>query len=418
MMKAKIATADQNTQSQNQRLTRRGFIAASASTLALAACSSEPEPGRYTQSDKDLLAAQRLAETQNAGNGIYGPQNYKGYRGLAKLPWFELDQHGSLQCVDQSIPLAIDAHCHLGMSVLFEPRLDLSKQTERTAHLLDCDKQTPGCDLDLDVYANQNFTDKALDELELNMLTQGLWGSATNRSQTIPNLLREMDAMRVESAVLLPIKLGLPFGDNLTESWRTAVEAQGASDRLLSGFSVHPDDEDRISKIRQYAKQGFKVMKLHPPVQRFYPDDAAMMDVYEVAQELGVTIFFHGGRAGIEPESSHRYAMPRHYEAPLREFPRLNFILGHAGARDFAGMSALAFRYDNAWLGVHGQSVSNLEQLIEKSGGERLLFGTDWPFYHIANSLAKVLICTQGAGRASIRHAILRGNAERLFGLS
>jgi predicted TIM-barrel fold metal-dependent hydrolase len=417
-MKVKIPNAYQNTKSLSQSFTRRRFLAASTSTLVLAGCSGAPEPGRYTQSDIDLLAAQRIAEAENAGKGRYGPQQYQGYRGLADLPWFELDERDALQCIDESIPLAIDAHCHLGMSVLFEPRLDLSKQTGRTAHLLDCDKPTPGCDLDLDVYANENFTDKTLDELELNMLTQGLWGSAVNRSQTIPNLLREMDAMRVESAVLLPIKLGLPFGDNLTESWRAAVEAQGASDRLLSGFSVHPDDDDRISKIRQHAKQGFRVMKLHPPVQRFYPDDPAMMEVYEVAQELGVTIFFHGGRAGIEPESSHRYAMPRHYEAPLREFPQLNFILGHAGARDFAAMSALAMRYDNAWLGVHGQSVSNLEQLIQKSSGERLLFGTDWPFYHIASSLAKVLICTEDTGMATIRHAILRGNAERLFGLA
>ena len=107
--------------------------------------------------------------------------------------------------------------------------------------------------------------------------------------------------------------------------------------------------------------------------------------------------------------------MPRHYEAALREFPNLQFILGHAGARDMQGMLALALSYDNAWLDIHGQGLSRLEQLIQETGGERLLFGTDWPFYHIGASLAKVLITTQAPVRHRIRYAILRGNAERLI---
>jgi predicted TIM-barrel fold metal-dependent hydrolase len=44
-----------------------------------------------------------------------------------------------------------------------------------------------------------------------------------------------------------------------------------------------------------------------------------------------------------------------------------------------------------------------------------MLFGSDWPFYHLAATLAKVLIVTEGRPRE--RHAILRGNAERLLGL-
>lgn len=43
-------------------------------------------------------------------------------------------------------------------------------------------------------------------------------------------------------------------------------------------------------------------------------------------------------------------------------------------------MLSLARRYPNAWLGIHGQAVSALDTMIEKSGGERPLFGTDWPF--------------------------------------
>lgn len=397
---------------------RREFISklgCGAGALALGGCGSEPEPGRYTPADVALLAQQREAEKAAAGNGPYGTQLYRGYRGLAELPWFELDDAGRLVCSDDSIPYAIDVHCHLGMSVLFEPSLDLQARTPRVRHLLDCDAEDPGCWLDLDIYANGNFTKEALSELSRHTLAQALWGSPFAETQTIPNLLDEMDAMRVQQAMILPIKMGLPFGDRQTEHWRESILAAGAEGRLITGLSIFPRGDNRIEEMRAHAATGARLMKIHPTVQAFYPDDPDMMAVYEEAERLGLVIFFHGGRAGIEPESRHRYAMPRHYEAVLANFPGLPVILGHAGARDGEAMLQLALRYDNAWLGIHGQGVTRLEDMIQRTGGERLLFGTDWPFYHLGMSLAKVLICTQGAGRSGLRSRILRDNALSLF---
>jgi predicted TIM-barrel fold metal-dependent hydrolase len=402
---------------ENNPLNRRRFLTAmglSAGTLALAGCESPPEE-RYSQTDVDQLAAQRSMESEKKGKGPYGDHVYQGYRGLAELPWFELDENGQLYCADDSIPLAIDVHCHLGMSVLFKPRLDLLARTDRVRHLLDCDAEAVGCPLDLDIYVNGNFSPEALEGLQMSTVAQGLWGSRFAKTQTIPNLLSEMDAMRVQYALLLPIKLGLPFGDDLTDDWRNAVSRAQADQRLHVGLSVHPRDENRIEEMRTHAAKGGRIIKLHPPVQRFYPDDAEVMDLYAEAEKLGLVVFFHGGRAGIEPESSHPYAMPRHYEAPLAEFPNLQFILGHAGARDSEAMLELALRYDNAWLGMHGQSLTHLETMIQRSGGERLLFGTDWPFYHLGASLAKVLITTDTPERARMRERILRGNALQLF---
>jgi len=76
-------------------------------------------------------------------------------------------------------------------------------------------------------------------------------------------------------------------------------------------------------------------------------------------------------------------------------------------------MLELGARFENAWFGIHGQGVTQLHTILERTGGERMLFGTDWPFYHLAATLAKVLIVTQG--RPQTRAAILRGNAERLL---
>jgi hypothetical protein len=79
-------------------------------------------------------------------------------------------------------------------------------------------------------------------------------------------------------------------------------------------------------------------------------------------------------------------------------------------------MLDLGLRYENAWFGIHGQGVTHLDEMIRRTGGERMLFGTDWPFYHLAATLAKVLIVTDAPERRSVRNAILRENAERLLG--
>lgn len=412
-----------NRQSNGSNYTRRSLprrrflegLGLGACSMMLPGCESEPEAGRYTANDIKLLAAQQRGERLASGHGLYGKQVYQGYRGLANLPWFELDAQQKLIMVDESVPQAIDVHCHLGMSVLFEPTLDLQATTPRVRHLLDCDDGRPGCKLDLDVYANGNFTDEALDTLQTNTVAQGLWGSAFAKTQTIPNLLQEMDAMRIQQSIILPIKMGLPFGDRQTETWRDAIVTAGEQQRLISGLSIHPRGKTRIEEMRAHAATGARLMKIHPTVQAFYPDDADMMAVYEEAQSLGLTIFFHGGRAGIEPKSRHRYAMPRHYEAVLANFPKLAVVLGHGGARDGDAMLELALKYDNAWLGIHGQSVSNLEKMILRTQGRRLLFGTDWPFYHIGMSLAKVLLCTDIPSRSDLRGRILRDNALELF---
>ncbi|GEM_PF-106151 len=397
-------------------LKRRHFLASGLSlTAAVTACSPPVDPQRYTQEDIDALAAQREREARQRGRGPFGEQRYQGYRGLASLPWFELDGDRQLVLVDESIPSAIDFHAHLGISVLFRPRLDLLARTERVIHLLDCDGVEPGCELDLDIYINGNFDEEALKGLGHNTLTQALWGNAKLRSHTIPNLLHEMHTMNVSHSVILPIKVGLPFGDHLTEDWRKAINDAGASQRLIAGLSVHHDDPTAIEQLHAHAATGARVIKLHPTVQQFYPDHPKLFPIYEAAQSLGLIAFFHGGRAGIEPEDRLRYALPRHYEGVLKNFPKLPVVLGHAGARDSEAMLELALRYDNAWLGLHGQSVTMLDRIIDATGGRRLLFGTDWPWYHIAATLAKILICTDSPSRRPLREALLRGNALELL---
>lgn len=399
---------------RSRQLARRGFLglAVRAGLGALAcACGVERE---YLPSDEARLAEQRLRERMRSGRGPFGRLHFRGYRGLAELPYFELDASGRLRAVS-GLPPAFDVHAHLGMSLLLAPDIDLQARTPRVLHMLDCDAGQ-GCELDLDVYVNSNFDDAELHRLRRKLAAQFLWGNGDAATHTIPNLLAEMDSMGVARATLLPIAFGLPFGDSLPEAWMDAVEAAGAGARLWPCASVHPRDADKLVRLRRLAARGARMVKLHPAAQRFYADERLAMEIYAECERLDLVLFFHAGRAGIEPRAGLNYNLMRHLLAVPRSFPRLRIVLGHAGARDVDEAAQLARAHDNVWLGTHGQGVTRLHELLRELGPEKLLFGSDWPWYHLASSLAKVLLVTEGWPEA--RRAVLHGNADRLFAMA
>lgn len=377
---------------------------------AVAACS---RPGDYTAEDAAALDRQIQAEAAASGTGPYGPVAVQGYRGLASLPYFEVDPAGLLRLKVAGLPRFVDFHAHLGMNFLFAPDLDLLQRTPRIQYMLDCDRYDPGCRLDLDVYVNSAFTPEMHDELEREARGQLLFGSAAAATHTIPNLLAEMDAIGCERVNVLPIAAGLPFGDDLTERWLAAIRAAHAGDRLTPFASVHPSDGRWRERLRAAAAQGVQGLKVHPEMQRVFPDDPDMAPIYAECERLGLVVIFHAGRSGIEPTFMRKYALIRRYVGAVRAFPRVQFVMGHAGARDVADAMELARACPNVWLEITGQGVTQLDRIVAEVGTDRLLFGSDWPFYPLAATLAKVLLVTERHPEA--RAAILRGNADRAF---
>jgi len=396
-----------------RRRALRWILTSLAAVTGLSGCS---RPGDYTDEDAGKLERQLRDEKVSSGKGPHGDLHYSGYRGLAKLPYFKLDDRGVLRLQIDDLPAGIDFHAHFGMSFLLAPEIDLLAPAPRTQYLLDCDRQDPGCDLDLDVYINAAFSEEMHDELESEITDQLLFGSAAAKTQTIPNLVAELDAMRFQAAAILPIALGLPFGDNLTEHWFDAISRSGLSDRFLPFASVHPSDSGWRERLRGYAARGARGLKIHPEMQRIFPDEPRVMEIYEECERLGLPIIFHAGRSGIEPGFMRKYPLIRRFIEPVKTFPRLQFVLGHAGARDVADAVEFAKQHENVWLEITGQGATQLDGIIKQAGSERLLFGSDWPFYPLAATLAKVLLVTEGNKAA--RAAIVRHNADRVLTLA
>jgi predicted TIM-barrel fold metal-dependent hydrolase len=75
-----------------------------------------------------------------------------------------------------------------------------------------------------------------------------------------------------------------------------------------------------------------------------------------------------------------------------------------------------AAKYPNVYYEIASQSLPAVERLIDALPDGRLMLGSDWPFYHPAVSIAKVLLATERS--EATRRAVLHGNAARLFHLS
>ena len=146
------------------------------------------------------------------------------------------------------------------------------------------------------------------------------------------------------------------------------------------------------------------------------PDDARAMKLYRLCAARKLPALWHCGPVEIEPALLRYMSQLRHYERAIAENPATTFALGHSGALQMDQAVEYARRYDNVWLEVSSQSVGNMGRLLDTLGDERVMYGTDWAFYHQAIALAKVLMATEGL--AQTRARVLRGNAARLLGLS
>ncbi|MDJ0789003.1 MAG: amidohydrolase family protein [Myxococcota bacterium] len=366
-----------------------------------------------SDAEREALDAHLRDDPLRSGQGRLGPLRFRGYRGLAELPWFEL-RDGLLHMVDESVPAGIDVHTHLGMAYLFAPSHELNARTERVVYHLDCDATEPGCELDLDVYMNGNFQPHELTSLRWDTLQTLTVGSADAATATLPNLAAELDRMRMAQAAVLPIALNLPFRGDPTDDWLDAIDRSADPGRFVRGASLLPGEPDPGPRLEALHARGVRILKLHPEVQRFRPDAPEMMPTYEACERLGIVVIFHAGRSGIEPESVRPYALPRHFEAVLAEFPELIVVLGHGGARDLVEMRRVADPHRNALFGIASLGASSILTLLEELGPERVVFGSDWPFYTVSSALAKLLLATRHD--PGLREPVLRGNLTGRFG--
>lgn len=333
---------------------------------------------------------------------ISHPQRFDRRDALAVLPWFELEG-GEVVLADPSIGPIIDVHTHLALPAIKPHRFDLERASEGDTLLLEA-----CCPHHLDVYANLNFSSSRLRGMKRELVLGAFSGLGKRRHHTAPNLERDMRSVGVEHGWVLAIDFFFP-SHHVADSLATA-----RAHSHFTGFgSVHPRRKAARQCFEEQLHAGALGIKIHPPNMLMRPDAPEAMHLYAWCGEAGIPVFWHCGPVGIEPRAAQARAQVAFYERPLAEHPGTTFILGHSGALQHREALALQRKYANAHLDISSLGLPQIDDLLREGDTERILFGSDWPFYHPVLPLAKLLIATED--RPALRRKILHDNAARLM---
>jgi len=133
-----------------------------------------------------------------------------------------------------------------------------------------------------------------------------------------------------------------------------------------------------------------------------------LMPALAAAYTHGLPVMLHTG--------DFSYTAPALMERMIRQNPDVTFILGHMGSLSFVlDAIEIASRHQNVYLETSGMpSSAMLQRAATECGPQRLLFGSDYPFWHPEVERARI----ESAGlEPGVERMVLGENAARLFRL-
>jgi predicted TIM-barrel fold metal-dependent hydrolase len=270
---------------------------------------------------------------------------------------------------------------------------------------------------------------------------------------TVDDLLGAMAKAHIERAVAVNIWVpdeeregilaGLPA--SLDEAERNQALARweaGVRDRFMDfnrwGCRVareHPEvisyvcvdpmllpGEDGAAHLRDMVdNEGARGLKLHGPVHGVAMGDERLGPSYQVCRDAGLPVIGHSG-----PDRGGRgVADPRAFAAALEAFPEVTFVLAHMGGATWSQALEIAETHANAYFDCceiiewthseNGPSDAQLGQLIKDIGPERVMMGSDFPWYDLDHTVDRVMELPVLSNEE--KHGILGANAVRILGL-
>jgi predicted TIM-barrel fold metal-dependent hydrolase len=249
------------------------------------------------------------------------------------------------------------------------------------------------------------------------------------------NLL-SVDLFRLEAIAMLPEEvqgekrekairdIDATMADRFRSFNRWLVDSLAPLPQLTPFVGVDPTalrPEENVEHLKEMAVRGARGIKLHPVVQKFAPDDPRMVPVFETCRELGLTVLSHTGSA----KGGVRLAEPSGFAEMLGTFPGLTVLLAHLGGGQWRQTVELAQAFPSLvfdlceiveWTGApNAPTAQQLAEMIREIGSERVMLGTDFPWYDLDHTVELVMDLPVLATEQ--KEAILGANAVRILGL-
>lgn len=327
---------------------------------------------------------------------------------LAKLPWFEKRDDGHIWMKEGAdCPPIADDHSHLGWSYFFGRVINHLDAPGPVQYYYDF---TIPAEADI-LHEQGHPTDTEAKMIEKDCYLIIGRCPPVSKTQTVPNLLAEMERFDVRHIVSAPIEI-----PGRSRHARQTVAACKSDPRLISYAAVHPQTPSYEQRIKDQVADGALGLKYHPEFQFCAPDNPRAMRIFAVCEELGLPVLCHSGCTGEEPPFMQKLATMDRYRVIFETFPKLDFIMGHAGLRNTEEAIAYANEFPRVWLDLAGQTTPQIELVLEKADHDRILYGSDWPFYPMAVTIARTLAALEKYPQA--KEKVMYKNMERLLKLN
>lgn len=189
----------------------------------------------------------------------------------------------------------------------------------------------------------------------------------------------------------------IPPGLRLKSFNRWLVELGRAHEELLPFVAIDPwalsPGENQAHLADLVASGGARGVKIHPVIQRFEVADERLWPAFETCAELDLPVVAHAGPS----RGSVQFGVPAAFAGVLQRFPQLRLVLAHLGGGAWRHVERFARDFPNAyfdcseilhWTGANGAPTPDrLARLIRDIGAQRVLFGSDFPWYDLDTSI-------------------------------
>jgi predicted TIM-barrel fold metal-dependent hydrolase len=201
--------------------------------------------------------------------------------------------------------------------------------------------------------------------------------------------------------------------------------AAANADIAIAFASIDPTrGPEAVREAKRLVRGGaVRGLKLHPPLQQFFPNDRIAYPLYEVFAEARLPVLFHTGHSGIGtglPGGGGirlKYGNPMHIDDVAVDFPELPIIMAHPSFPWQDEAISICLHKPTVYIDLSGWSPKyfspTLVQYANTLLKTKVLFGSDYPLITPDRWLAdfeKIAI------RDEVRPLILKENAARLFG--
>jgi uncharacterized protein len=152
-------------------------------------------------------------------------------------------------------------------------------------------------------------------------------GNERDTVYTAFDLVRDLDRAGVDMAVAAPQDSSVTVYNRRGNDF-ILKEAAGFPDRIIPACTVNPwYGEEAVLELSRSVSKGARMLVLNPTLQGFLINDTLADPIFMMAEELNLPVYVHTG--------PHLYGGPWQLIDCALRFPKVIFIMGHAGATDF-----------------------------------------------------------------------------------